>query len=182
MGRFATHEDEVDDLFRLGVFVDLYRVVRQGLRVGVENYSIKSPGTSLRLRAAGRSPRCDEAPHRARGCSRRGTAEHEQESKQVVAGYNEDDCRATLALRDWLEARRAELAERLGEKPPRPVFQEEAHATRTLRSPASEPSCWQAYPKIPWIRQSSSGRRRCSRICSIGIAGKQSRPGGATST
>jgi uncharacterized protein len=34
MGRFATREDEVDDLFRLGVFVDLYRVVRQGLRPG----------------------------------------------------------------------------------------------------------------------------------------------------
>jgi predicted RecB family nuclease len=31
-----------------------------------------------------------------------------------VAGYNQDDCRATLALRDWLEERRIELAERLG--------------------------------------------------------------------
>ena len=41
MGRFATHEDEVDDLFRLGVFVDFYRVVRQGIRAGVESYSIK---------------------------------------------------------------------------------------------------------------------------------------------
>ena len=41
MGRFATHEDEVDNLFRRGVFVDLYRVVRQGLRAGVESYSIK---------------------------------------------------------------------------------------------------------------------------------------------
>ena len=34
MGRFATREDEVDQLFRLGVFVDLYRVVRQGWRCG----------------------------------------------------------------------------------------------------------------------------------------------------
>jgi len=35
----------VDDLFRLGVFTDLYRVVRQGVRAGVENYSIKyEPG------------------------------------------------------------------------------------------------------------------------------------------
>ncbi len=31
----------MDDLFRLGVFTDLYRVVRQGVRAGVENYSIK---------------------------------------------------------------------------------------------------------------------------------------------
>ena len=41
MGRFATREDEVDDLFRLGVFTDLYQVVRQGVRAGVESYSIK---------------------------------------------------------------------------------------------------------------------------------------------
>jgi predicted RecB family nuclease len=41
MGRFATREDEVDDLFRRGVFVDLYRVIRQGIRAGVESYSIK---------------------------------------------------------------------------------------------------------------------------------------------
>jgi hypothetical protein len=41
-----------------------------------------------------------------------------------VAGYNEDDCRATLALRDWLEERRAELAELAGQDKelPRPVF------------------------------------------------------------
>ena len=41
-----------------------------------------------------------------------------------MAGYNEDDCRATLALRDWLEERRAELAERLGQELPRPVVAE----------------------------------------------------------
>jgi predicted RecB family nuclease len=33
MGRFATREDEVDDLFWLGMFVDLYRVVRQGVHL-----------------------------------------------------------------------------------------------------------------------------------------------------
>jgi hypothetical protein len=129
MGRFATHEDEVDDLFRLGVFVDLYRVVRQGLRVGVENYSIKSlePACGYARRVDLRDATKHLITFEAALDER--TAEHEQESKQVVAGYNEDDCRATLALRDWLEARRGELAERLGEKLPRPVFQEEAHAT-----------------------------------------------------
>ena len=33
------------------------------------------------------------------------------ERQRVVARYNEDDCRATLALRDWLEKRRAELGQ-----------------------------------------------------------------------
>ena len=35
MGEHATREDEVDELLRGEVFVDLYRVVRQGLRAGV---------------------------------------------------------------------------------------------------------------------------------------------------
>ena len=41
MGRHATREAEVDQMLRAGLFVDLYRVVRGGLRAGVESYSIK---------------------------------------------------------------------------------------------------------------------------------------------
>jgi hypothetical protein len=48
--------------------------------------------------------------------------------QRVVAGYNEDDCRATLALRDWLESRRREPAERLGEEVPRLVVVEAPQA------------------------------------------------------
>ena len=59
MGRFATHEDEVDDLFRLGVFVDLYRVVRQGLRAGVESYSHQAAGAADRISSAASISRCD---------------------------------------------------------------------------------------------------------------------------
>lgn len=125
MGRFATREDEVDHLFRLGVFVDLYRVVRQGLRAGVESYSLK------RL-----EPLCGYARRMDLGQATEyliafeaaledGSAEGAEEIRRVVAAYNEDDCRATLALRDWLEQRRAELAARLGEDLPRPAAQEE---------------------------------------------------------
>jgi uncharacterized protein len=124
MGRFATREDEVDDLFRLGVFVDLYRVVRQGVRAGVESYSIK------RLEPlCGYDRRVDL--HEAtvnliafEAALEEGTAFRDGERRRVVAGYNEDDCRATLALRDWLEERRAELAGQLGQDLPRPVFAE----------------------------------------------------------
>jgi uncharacterized protein len=126
MGRFATREDQVDDLFRLGVFVDLYRVVRQGVRAGVESYSLK------RL-----EPLCGYARrvdlHEAtlnliafEAALDDGTARDDHGRQRVVAGYNEDDCRATLSLRDWLEARRPELSDRLGEQLPRPVFVAEA--------------------------------------------------------
>ena len=40
-GRHGTCVDEVDELLRAGIFVDLFRVVRQGLRASVESYSIK---------------------------------------------------------------------------------------------------------------------------------------------
>ncbi len=42
MGRYATREQELDKLIRAGRFIDLYGVVRQGLRAGIERYSIKN--------------------------------------------------------------------------------------------------------------------------------------------
>jgi len=130
MGRFATREDEVDDLFRLGVFVDLYRVVRQGVQAGVENYSIKrlEPLCGYRrqvdLREATENLIAFEA------ALEDGTAAGDAARQRVVAGYNEDDCRATLALRDWLEERRLDLAERLGGQVPRPVVVDEEPRAR----------------------------------------------------
>src|SRR5207247_7740602 len=41
MGRYASREDEMDQLLRAGVFVDLYRVVKQSMRASVETYSLK---------------------------------------------------------------------------------------------------------------------------------------------
>jgi predicted RecB family nuclease len=130
MGRFGTHEDEVDDLFRLGVFVDLYRVVRQGIRAGVESYSIKrlEPLVGYErlvdLRDATAYLIAFDAD------LEEGTAEQNVEGQRGVAGYNEDDCRATLVLRDWLEERRAELAASVGTDLPRPVVEEEAHGVQ----------------------------------------------------
>ena len=37
-----TRQDEVDELLRNEVFVDLYQIVRHGLRIGEDSYSIKS--------------------------------------------------------------------------------------------------------------------------------------------
>ena len=128
MGRFATHEDEVDDLFRLGVFVDLYRVVRQGLRAGVESYSIKRLEP---LVGYARRVELDDATTHLisfEASLDEGHAAADEENQRVVAGYNEDDCRSTLVLRDWLEQRRIEMEQTVGSPLPRPVFEEEAHA------------------------------------------------------
>jgi len=41
MGRYVTREDEIDRMLRASLFVDLYQVVRHGIRASVERYSIK---------------------------------------------------------------------------------------------------------------------------------------------
>ncbi|MFZ0667396.1 MAG: TM0106 family RecB-like putative nuclease [Acidimicrobiales bacterium] len=120
MGRFATREDDVDDLFRQGVFVDLYKAVRQGMRIGVESYSIKrlepvcGYERQVDLKEASSQLIAFEV------ALDDGTASSELAASEVVAGYNEDDCRATLALRDWLEHRRDELQASAGYLLPRP--------------------------------------------------------------
>jgi uncharacterized protein len=121
MGRHGTREDEVDRLLRGDVLVDLYRAVRQGIRASVESYSIKrlEPLYGFRrevnLRDAGSSIAAFEAWLQL-GVD----ARHDEEALRQIEGYNHDDVVSTRLLRDWLEARRAELSERLGLRVPRP--------------------------------------------------------------
>ena len=41
MGRYATREEEIDQMLRARLFVDLFGVVRHSVRASVESYSIK---------------------------------------------------------------------------------------------------------------------------------------------
>jgi len=119
-GRYGTREVEVDALLRGGVFVDLYRAVRQGVRASVESYSIKRLEPlygftrNIELRTAGDSIVEFET------WLELGQAEGGEELLSQIAAYNRDDCISTLMLRDWLEQQRAELATELDEPLPRP--------------------------------------------------------------
>ena len=133
--RHATREEEVDRLLRARVLVDLFRVVRQGIRASVESYSIKrlEPLYGLQreveLRSAGSSIVAFEAWLDG------GTAENGEVGEEIldaIAGYNRDDVISNLQLRDWLEARRSELEAQLGEPVPRPRVQPEAAEAREL--------------------------------------------------
>ena len=127
MGRHATREEEVDRLLRGKVFIDLFRTVRQGLRASVESYSIKKlePLYGLTrdegLRDAGSSIVAFES---WLADVDTGVAEprspQTDETLQSIERYNRDDCVSNWKLRDWLEARRLELAAGLGEPLPRP--------------------------------------------------------------
>jgi hypothetical protein len=119
----ATAETMVDELLRTNRMVDLYRVVREGIRVGEPGYSIKnlerfymparttavvSGGDSLviydRFRETGESSLLND-----------------------LRDYNRDDCLSMLLLRDWL----IERAKEAGRWPPAAKVTPEASAGET---------------------------------------------------
>lgn len=120
MGRFASREQAIDRLLRGRRFVDLYGVVRQGVRAGVERYSIKNLEPlyqftrAVELRDASRALRLMEQAYELDRIDLATPA-----VRHTVVGYNRDDCVSTLRLRDWLEARRADLVA-AGTNVPRP--------------------------------------------------------------
>lgn len=104
MGRYGACEFEVDQLLRHGVFVDLYRIVLQGLVVGEPAYSIKniehlyrgkretavaSGGESVVVYAKWR-----EAPV--------GPDWPNSDILRNIRDYNVDDCNSTQELTAWL--------------------------------------------------------------------------------
>ncbi len=121
-GRHGVCVDEVDELLRGGVFVDLYRIVRQALRASVESYSIKKIealyGFTRKV-----SPR--EAVAALQTFEAVLTLGDGQEAAQqilpTIEAYNRDDCLSALRLRDWLENQRRKLEAATSQSLPRPT-------------------------------------------------------------
>jgi uncharacterized protein len=120
MGRYATREHELDRLLRARRFVDLHGVVRQGLRVGVERYTLKDLeplhgfAREIGLRAASPYLRGVECALEL------GAGESvPEQTRAAVEAYNRDDCLSTWKLRNWLEEVRAGCVAR-GMSVPRP--------------------------------------------------------------
>ena len=110
MGRYATREEEIDRMLRARLFVDLFQVVRRGIRASVESYSIKQleqfyglkreialSDANAALANLQANLELDDIPSIA------------EETKATVLAYNRDDCNSASGLRDWLEQLRAEL-------------------------------------------------------------------------
>ncbi|MDO9380360.1 MAG: TM0106 family RecB-like putative nuclease [Nocardioidaceae bacterium] len=105
--RHATGEEEVDDLLRAGVLVDLYATVRASVRVSQRSYSIKSleplyMGDDLRsgdVTTAADSMVAHPMLLDARAAGDDASADALQRS---IADYNAYDCLSTWRLRDWL--------------------------------------------------------------------------------
>lgn len=126
MGEYGTREDEIDELLRREVFVDLFRVVEQSLRISHPRYGLKQVETFFM------PPREEDV--RAGDDSILVFEEWLESGDggllEAIERYNEFDCLATYKLREWLLERRTEAGvERWKEPPtPREVKEEVAEA------------------------------------------------------
>jgi uncharacterized protein len=143
MGKYATRERELDAMLRAGRLVDLYAVVRRGLRAGIERYSIKNLEalySFTRVTPLAEANRCLPIMQYALETGR--PTDVPLEVRAVVESYNRDDCVSTLALRNWLEHARATLAASGTEVPraslavddPPPEVDERARAVEAMRA------------------------------------------------
>ena len=136
--RHNTREAELDQLLREHVLVDLHGVVKRSLRASVESYTLKQLEAlygyerKTELRAAAR------AMQLFGWLLETGEGEHsEAQLRATIERYNEDDCRSTLGLRDWLEALRHEFEQKTGQildrpEPPKPAPEDEPRAESAL--------------------------------------------------
>ncbi|HRA26468.1 TM0106 family RecB-like putative nuclease [Ornithinibacter sp.] len=106
--RHGVYEDEVDDLLRRRVFVDLYAVVKAGVRISQRSYSIKKleplymPAREGEVQGGAESI---VVYHQFSAATNEGRTDEAASLLAEIADYNELDCVSTLRLRDWLLAR-----------------------------------------------------------------------------
>jgi predicted RecB family nuclease len=102
MGEHSTREREIDDWLRQELLVDLYRVVKQALRAGVTSYSIKEIEKLYGFERTAEVAGGDESVV----LFEQWMEAREGALLEGIRAYNEEDCRSTAALHEWLLTRR----------------------------------------------------------------------------
>jgi predicted RecB family nuclease len=99
----GTREEELDELLRREVFVDLFTVVRQGLRISYPSYSIKNVREFF-MRAEAELAGGEDSIV----VYEQWLEERDQALLDRIERYNAEDVDSNLRLRDWLLMRKAE--------------------------------------------------------------------------
>ncbi|GAA1142000.1 TM0106 family RecB-like putative nuclease [Ornithinicoccus hortensis] len=130
-GRYAVAETELDMLLRGERFIDLYAVVRQGLRISKGSYSIKKVEAFYwgHTREKGEAEEVSDALDSVVKYERwLADGRTDASILEEIRRYNEEDVRSTWALHEWLEERRTELAQQAEGDLARPVGKEQTEA------------------------------------------------------
>jgi len=100
--KYATREDELDELLRAGRFINLYRIIRQALRLSTESMSLKViEGFYWNGRSGEVATGQDSIV-----AYERWRIESDQSILTEIARYNSGDCISILKLSDWLQTLR----------------------------------------------------------------------------
>lgn len=121
MGQYGTRELEIDAMLRGNLFVDLYRVVRQGVRIGVASYSIKKLEPLYMSARQGKIVMASSSIIEYERWLQSG----DQKILDAILLYNKEDVESAWHLRNWLEARRIEVVNQQGEMPRGPLVSPE---------------------------------------------------------
>jgi predicted RecB family nuclease len=110
-GRHGTRETELDSLLRGERFVDLYAVVRHGIRISKPSYSIKKLEDFYWGQTRSAQEGSDQVADAMTSVVEyeRFLVEGRTAILDSIEAYNRDDVRSTHDLHAWLEERREEL-------------------------------------------------------------------------
>ncbi|HBP86344.1 MAG TPA: helicase, partial [Nitrospiraceae bacterium] len=102
--RHDTRQDEVDALLRNTIFVDLFQIVRHGLRLGENSYSLKTVERLYRpKRGTEVATAADSIVQYARWIESQQPADwNHSPILKDIRDYNQDDCTSTAELLQWL--------------------------------------------------------------------------------
>ena len=102
--RHDTRQDQVDQLLRNDVFIDLYQIVSHGLRIGEDSYSIKKVELLYRpKRATDVATAVESIVQYARWIESKQPGDWANSPiLKGIRDYNEDDCKSTAELLIWL--------------------------------------------------------------------------------
>ncbi len=132
-GQHGTREQEVDDFLRQEVLVDLYRIVKQSLRASTDSYSIKAIEKLYGFERTAEVSGGDESVVRFEEWVETG----DDSILEEVERYNEEDCRSTYELHEWLRSiRPATVPWRLppDQRPPTEEAEERDAAREALKA------------------------------------------------
>lgn len=130
MGRYSSHESQVDRFLRASIFVDLHSIVKQVALIGVEQYSLKALENLYEFNRDIQLSEVGFAKRTIEHCLELERAADIQESDQrIVEDYNRDDCLSTMVLREWLEEQRTAIIAS-GQQISRPVHEDGAPSAK----------------------------------------------------
>jgi predicted RecB family nuclease len=162
---YGTREEQLDDLLRAEVFVDLYRVVRQGVRIGEPRYSLKNVEHLYRGARSGEVANAGQSVvEYARWLEMKDGADHWTSAiLGAIRDYNLDDCESTLQLCEWL--REQKVKENIAYIAPPP--KDEAKSTTLIQRDdelysakllaqipedrSADPERWRMHELLAWL-------------------------------